>query len=471
MNPALSSATETVPASSVLLLLAVTVWMAVVLASIVISPVVLISSVLVVPAICFLRPAALPYLLLLAICATGLLVVSHSELGAGLASAGWFHVTFADAVFVAALVAEVARKLLWRSPWLPWSRIDTGLCVVTAATLISAVFALDRGTGFVAVVQTLEFWILARIVAQGLERLESALAFYRFFVAVALGELALGLVQYLVADAAARREPLMAGTLSSPYLFGLLLGWAAMIAYTQLLAKPRPLHQSAWLAAFIGLIAGLLLSGKRSQWLALTATILVLTATRWSRRAAAAVLLFIAIAAASLSLPPVREIAAGKIEQALRYEELGTQGYARYRLVQTCWQLFVANPWLGIGPKNFRAVSERYIASRETGGYSALATEQWPLGKLAEQGVVGYAAFLYLMYVLLQQSFQVMRRQPLDRVTVTLFAFFVYITAELGEWFATERGHINFIFIGLLMAATYRGSPSARPQAVDGDLA
>ena len=45
------------------------------------------------------------------------------------------------------------------------------------------------------------------------------------------------------------------------------------------------------------------------------------------------------------------------------------------------------------------------------------------------------------------------------------------ITAELGEWFATERGHINFIFIGLLMAATYRGSPSAQPQAVDGDLA
>ena len=352
MNPALSSATETVPSSSVVLLLAVTVWIAVVLASIVISPMVLLSSVLVVPAICFLRPAALPYLLLLAICATGLLVVSNSELGAGLASAGLFHVTFADAVLLAALVAEAARKLVWGSPWLPWSRIDTGLCAVTAATLISAVFALDRGTGFVAVVQTVEFWILARIIAQGLERLESALAFYRFFVAVALGELALGLVQYLFADAAAGREPLMAGTLGSPYLFGLLLGWAAMIAYTQLLAKPRPLHQWAWVAAFICLIAGLLLSGKRSQWLALTATILVLTATRWSRRTAAAVLLFIAIAAASLSLPPVRETVAGKIEQALRYEEIGTQGYARYRLVQTCWQLFVANPWLGMSSRS-----------------------------------------------------------------------------------------------------------------------
>jgi O-antigen ligase len=167
----------------------------------------------------------------------------------------------------------------------------------------------------------------------------------------------------------------------------------------------------------------------------------------------------------------VRETTAGKIEQALRYEEIGTQGYARYRLLQTCWQLFVANPWLGIGPKNFRAVSERYLASRETGGYSVLAAEQWPLGKAAEQGVVGYAAFLYLMYVLLQPSFQLMRRQPLDRIAVTLFAFFVYITAELGEWFATERGHINFIFIGLLMAAAYRGSPRARPQAVDGELA
>jgi O-antigen ligase len=449
--------------------LAATWLMGLILLSLLVSPLALLAVFVVVPMILFFRPAVLPYLVVAAVCSSGLFVVSDSELGAGLASTTLFHVTFADAVLLAGMAAFVAHSALSGWHWLPWSRVDTAICVVTAATALSGLLALSRGTGAVAVVQTLEFWMLARLVAQSIERSECVRSFYRFFIFVALLELGIGFCQYVsAAENPFTREPVISGTFGSSFLFGLFLGWAAMIAYTQFLAAAQAgMRRLAWLVAFFILVSMVLLSGKRSQWLALTVTIFVLTAVRSSKQAWLAALLFVVAGVGLLSIPPIRQVAMGKVQQAIRYEDVGTQGYSRLRLVQTSWQLFTAQPWLGIGPKNFRFVSERYLASQETGGYRVLATEQWLVGKLAEQGMVGYAAFLYLTYVLLSESKRLLARgDSLDPVAATLFGFFVYIVAELGEWFGTERGHINFVFVGFLMAASYLRSRAVRPSAI-----
>ncbi len=399
---------------------------------------------------CFFKPDISAYLIVLAICATGVFPVASGDLGYGLAYFETLHVTFADLALVLAFFPVALSNILRQRRWIPWSSADTAFLLVLLATALSEGFAVTRIALFPAVLQVIEFWVLWRMIAQSISSWSQVKSFLVFFVALALLELGIGLRQ------AQGIELNVWGTFASPFLFGLFLGWGAMLAYAQFLGIERKdKWRLAWLGAFALLVAGTLLSGKRSQWFALAVTLLVLTCFRRSKvalagAAATGVLLLIC-----LNLPVVQRQVERRWEEIFRWEHPGTEAYTRLRLVQVSWQLFTEHPLLGIGPKNFRNVSDFYLTRAETGGYSEVATEQYVAGKLAEEGLLGYAAFLFLMWVLLRGSYRCAQMLAADRagpIALALFGFFVYITAEAGEWFATERGHVNFTFVGLLIA-------------------
>ncbi|OGS01801.1 MAG: hypothetical protein A3G41_04245 [Elusimicrobia bacterium RIFCSPLOWO2_12_FULL_59_9] len=432
------------------------------------NPRFLLGTLVVIPVLLFLKPQYSAYLFVLSLGLTGAFPVARGDRGIGLFYYGDAHMTFADTTLLVSFFPILLAIIARREKLIEWSVVDTAFLAFFLATCLSAAFAYDRVTGFVGAVQVFEFWLLARLVAQSLSVPKHITNFILFVVVMALAELALGIGQLSPQLGSGYLD--MSGTFASSYFFGLFLGWAAMLSYAQFVAAAswNRAARRFWFAAFGVLASGVLISGKRHQWIALSITILVVGLTQKSRKMLLAVGLVGAVVTVALSVPAVQENLENKVDQVLRWTEPGTQGYTRARLVQASWQIFTENPLLGIGPKNFRVVSDNYLDRLDTGGRRQVAPEQYVVGKLAEQGIIGYTAFLFFLFVVVRSSYRVAQGVELPKaVTLPVFGFFIYMVFELGEWFATERGHMIFLFVGLLVAAQtrmYRRRPS--PAAV-----
>jgi O-antigen ligase len=172
-----------------------------------------------------------------------------------------------------------------------------------------------------------------------------------------------------------------------PNILGRYLALVSVIAMAVLLWT-KDLRRIALLAAFLGvLMLALAVTYSQSSYVALLAGLAVLAALRWSLRWTAAVVALPVLAVLALG---IHELATSPPGQ----NNKDTGG--RLKLVEGGWDLFTDRPVWGYGSGSFSKSYEEHVADRVT-SLSESHTEPVTVG--AEQGLIGFAAYLALLAV------------------------------------------------------------------------
>lgn len=172
---------------------------------------------------------------------------------------------------------------------------------------------------------------------------------------------------------------------------------AAVLIFSE---QARALRQWALVAVLALLWGGMIVTFSQSSLAALLVGLAVLAALRWDWRRALAASLVLLVAAVAFALA-----FQGALKLDLeRFRSVNNATSGRLELVQGGLRLFAARPLAGWGSGSF---SREYRAHERSGQQAAVsASHTIPLTVAAEQGVVGLAAYLALLWV----SFMVLLR-------------------------------------------------------------
>jgi O-antigen ligase len=94
----------------------------------------------------------------------------------------------------------------------------------------------------------------------------------------------------------------------------------------------------------------------------------------------------------------------------------------RYRIWKYAWKVFLQNPLTGVGVGNMRiedAVRPMKVKPREGIGY----TDNHYLNVLVETGVLGAAAWVYLLYILFSTSWRIVKLSNDHQWQIICFGF------------------------------------------------
>ncbi len=176
------------------------------------------------------------------------------------------------------------------------------------------------------------------------------------------------------------------GLFKDPNVFGPFLVPAALLLVQESLS-PRLLRLNRFAKAlcFAALSAGILFSYSRAAWLNLVVGIIVMTVVFALRRGggkrAAALVAVVVVALGALGWTIAVSHSIGFLEQRARFQSYDTQRFSAQR---TGLQLAQTHP-LGIGPGQFE-------------DYSAVSAHSTYVRSLAEQGILGAAILLALLF-------------------------------------------------------------------------
>jgi O-antigen ligase len=170
-------------------------------------------------------------------------------------------------------------------------------------------------------------------------------------------------------------------------------------------------------------------SDDRARGLALAATALAAAALALSQTRAALLAFGVGAAAAAWLEPRARRWAGAGLAlgalgalfgEWLRYGRAGfaaevgpsaaaTAQGTRYVLWSTAWRMFRDHPWTGVGPGHFATEFPRYFSGTLDGDAIWASAHNLYLHQLAERGLVGEAALLSLLWVLLARAWRAAR--------------------------------------------------------------
>lgn len=220
------------------------------------------------------------------------------------------------------------------------------------------------------------------------------------------------------------------GTLGHPNSYAMYLMAAIPLLFALLFCvAPRSMKLLAGGAVLLGAV-GVLLSLSRSGWacLALALTVVMALAV-WRKRLhpGTALLLASGMALAVFGLNLLMDNLIG-----LRLTS-GDQGSAasRVTLAQTALQVVGNRPWLGVGLNNYRHILPHYGATGSTVVHNVY------LLIAAETGVLGLAAFLLLLAVVLKHAWRLASR-PADDAQWIVGAGACATLAGLVVWGITD---------------------------------
>jgi len=177
----------------------------------------------------------------------------------------------------------------------------------------------------------------------------------------------------------------------------------AELAPLAVAGRRRAVAAAAWLTAALALALTLV----RGAWLGLAAGVLVSLAG--VRRRAVAVAGVVALAAAVLALPSVRQ----------RAETLGDAGDAtareRLAMIDGGLAMLRQRPIIGVGPGQVKRLYPAY-APPEAQRRHTSHLHNTPLQIAVERGVVGLALWLWIFAAFFARAWRVLRRVPADAV-------------------------------------------------------
>jgi O-antigen ligase len=106
----------------------------------------------------------------------------------------------------------------------------------------------------------------------------------------------------------------------------------------------------------------------------------------------------------------------------------------------TAWQMFTDHPLLGVGPYNYRWFYPNYTGEP----LDVTHTHSLFFGLLADTGILGLAAFLWMLFHLAQAAW---RGRRVVRPSGSLWVWWSALLASLLAWFI--HGLVGFPFTGL----------------------
>lgn len=214
------------------------------------------------------------------------------------------------------------------------------------------------------------------------------------------------------------------------------------IGFVLWLTEGRKRHGSKWLLMTLSMLVGLVLTFTFGAWLALAATCGLAVVIFGGARRGRLLLLGVAVmalVAAALALGPLRPFieakASGNAIGSLAWD-LGT------RLIgwKIALQLWWAHPLIGAGIGNYEFFSADYdfVLGAQSQGSSP---HQTYLYLLANYGLIGTFAVLYILVATIRSNIQVARRDP--AVKLISFAIAFALAVNLMGWFSDDSGYLG----------------------------
>lgn len=126
----------------------------------------------------------------------------------------------------------------------------------------------------------------------------------------------------------------------------------------------------------------------------------------------------------------------------------------RMNVYESCWKMFLDNPFLGIGcgNQNFREIYGLYMKT----GYDALGSYCVPLELLVESGVFSLIAFAAFLYFVIQKCFVICKNNFETKDKILALSVVLMICATMGHglfdtiWFRPQVQLLFWVNIALL---------------------
>ena len=194
-----------------------------------------------------------------------------------------------------------------------------------------------------------------------------------------------------------------------PNIFGRFLDLAILAVSAVLLWGVALRRQPIFVAALVVLISGLMVTLSQSSFAALLVGLAVIAALFWrTRYVLFATGLLAAVAVVIVLISPSSFGLDSGSDHALDRASSG-----RFKLVDGGLELFSERPIVGYGSGSFSLEFQRHEDANPK--MAATASHTIPLTVLAEQGVIGFAAYALLLVAILWTAFSCVRGPPNDR--------------------------------------------------------
>jgi O-antigen ligase len=374
-------------------------------------------------------------------------------------SIGDVEFTQPDVVAVVLVISVLARSLFKGFPPIR-KPFFLSVLLFLIATLLSALNASDGIRAAAAVVQIMEFGLLAWCF--------SLIGSPKLFLTILYVNFAVFIIETLIATLQfAAGVAMPKGTFSEHQQFAFYTSYSAAMAFALLLAtKERRFLHSVLLVV---LLFGSLLGQERAPWLAfVVAGIVVVICTGENRKKfllGFAATLTVAVVLVA-SIPQLRDVTISRFAETENDTEQSNSLLSRMALWGVAYQFFIEHPILGVGPKNFQTLIPHYLTFEEMMGSETLDPHNVWLGTLAETGVVGFATYLFFCVTIIKLGTRPLRLDisPVQRsLCLAYLAYHVFWFTMSYHYFSKGSGHIHFMMIGLMLGMGDRLSPNLNP--------
>jgi len=359
--------------------------------------------------------------------------------------------THPDVVVGVVVLAVLARCLVKGFHPLPKALVIP-FALFFISTMLSTLFAIDKVHGIAALIQELEFIAIAwafPLLTQPRTFLRIVHVILVFFIFQSL----VAAWQFIVLD-----DWFPTGTFAVHQQYAFFTSFAAVMAFA-LVANATGAKKQRYLIALAILLMGSLLGQERAPWLSFLIGAVAVVWYSGKKKRKRLILYCGATALGAIILvatvPKLRDVTISRFSEA--QSDTANQNSLLSRLVlwKVASDLFLQNPILGIGPKNFQMVVSHYASLGEMQGYSKIDPHNVWIGTLAEQGIVGFVTYLVLCIAVFKLATTHLRKASLTGLPRSLclvyVAYFFFWLTMSYPFFQKGAGHIDFLLIGLMI--------------------
>lgn len=368
--------------------------------------------------------------------------------------------TAPDVVAGVVVIAVVGRALIKGFHFLP-RFLSVPFFLLFFATLLSAIFAIDKVHGAAALIQELEFMALAWAFAV-LTDAKSFLRIVHFILGIFVFESLIAGWQFLLG------ADMPTGTFIEHQQYAFFTSFAAVMALALVSNEANPRKRFLYIVTLAILLVGSLLGLERAPWLSFVVGAMAVTWYSGKGKKRKRLLVGFGITAVAAivlvaSVPRLREVTVSRIAEAEKDSERRNSLLSRLLLWKIAYDLFLQNPVLGIGPKNFQIVIPHLASLEEMQGLEKVDPHNVWIGMLAEQGVVGFVTYVAFCCAVIKVGTSRLRTPSLPSLSRSLclvyIAYFFFWLTMSYPFFQKGAGHFDFMLIGLMLGLQESRSP------------